>query len=262
MIKVSIVIPAHNEENRIKKTLEEYGDFFKNLKKQKKLDFEILIVLNACKDNTLEVVKNFQKKIKEIRYLNFERGGKGFAIKEGFKDALQRNNDLVGFVDADNSTGPEAYYDLVKEIKNYGGIVASRYVQGSRVHPKQSIKRIIASRIFNAFIRAVLMINYRDTQCGAKLFKRAAIEGALPELKMSKWAFDVDLIYTVNKKGYKIKELATTWSDAEDSKIKFAKAGPMMAFAVMRLRILNSPFRWLIKLYDGIISKIAWKFFK
>ena len=87
MQRVSIVIPAYNEEERIGKTLEEYCKFFR----KKKEIIEILVVLNACKDDTLKIVKRFQKKFKEIRFLDFERGGKGFAIVEGFKDALKRD---------------------------------------------------------------------------------------------------------------------------------------------------------------------------
>ena len=94
-MKISIIIPAHNEEKRISKTLEEYLKFFEKLKKEKILDFEILIVLNACTDSSLDIVKKYEKLHKEIRYLNFKKGGKGFAITEGFKDALKRENDLI-----------------------------------------------------------------------------------------------------------------------------------------------------------------------
>src|SRR3989338_6195156 len=85
---LSIIIPAYNEENRIGKTLEAYGSFFKRIKKSKKIKkFEILVVLNACKNDTIGVIKKFKKKYKEIRFLDFEQGGKGFAIIEGFRHA-------------------------------------------------------------------------------------------------------------------------------------------------------------------------------
>jgi len=84
-MKVSIVIPVYNEEKRIEKTLIEYGKYFGKLKKEGVLDYEIVAVLNACKDRSLEIVSRAKRKIKEIRILNFPRNGKGFAVVEGFK---------------------------------------------------------------------------------------------------------------------------------------------------------------------------------
>ena len=109
-MKICIVIPAYNEEKRIGKTLEEYGAFFTNLK-NKDFQYQILVVINNTKDKTEEVVKNISKKYKEINYLNLKPGGKGFAIIEGFKWAIKKDFDLIGFVDADIATGPEAFFD-------------------------------------------------------------------------------------------------------------------------------------------------------
>ena len=256
MKKISIIIPAYNEEKRIGTNLKNYSDFFESLRKSKKLDYEILIVINNTKDRTLEIVQKQAKANNRIGYLDLVRGGKGYAVLEGFKDALKRNNSLIGFVDADGSTSPEAFYDLIASIGDNGGVIASRYAPGALVEPKPSRGRIISSRAYNSFIRALLLIPYRDTQCGAKLFRKEAIRDVLPKLTLSKWAFDVDLIYSIRKEGYKIKEIPTTWSDKEYSKINFMKAGPWMALGVMRLRLLNSPFKSLIRIYDKLLNKI------
>lgn len=253
MKKISIIIPAYNEEKRIGKTLESYKVFFKEKKRKKEIkDFEIIVVINNTTDNTEEIVKKYLKTNKELNYLNFKRGGKGFAVIEGFKKALKRNFELIGFVDADMATGPEDFYDLVKNIEDYDGIIASRYLKGAVVKPKQSMQRIIASRIFNLLIKTLFLIHYKDTQCGAKLFKRKTIEAVIDDLIITKWAFDVDLLYQLKKKGFKIKEFPTIWSDKEYSKINFKKAGPKMVLAVIRLRLLNSPFKGIIKIYDKI----------
>ena len=114
---LSIIIPAHNEADRIEPTLESYGKFFElKTKKDRKEKFEIIVVNNASKDNTLDIIKKFSKKYKQIRYIDLEQGGKGYAILEGFKSS---NGDLVGFVDADMSTSPEAFYDIYKNINNF-----------------------------------------------------------------------------------------------------------------------------------------------
>jgi len=249
-MKISIIIPAYNEEKRIGKTLEEYCKFFYSLKKQKTLDFEILIVINNTKDKTEDVVKKYSKKYKEIRYLNFKQGGKGFAIIEGFKDALKRDNDLIGFVDADMSTSPKSYYDLIKNIGNYDGTIASRGLTDSVV--KTSLKRKINNKGFNFLVRSILFLPYKDTQCGAKIFRRNSIKSVLNELGITQWAFDIDLLYRLRKKGFKIKEIPTVWDDKCGSSVSMLKTPIQMFFGVIRLRIINSPFKRFIMLYDKI----------
>lgn len=258
MTNLSIVIPAYNEEKRIENTLENYSDYFEKLRKEGKLDYEIIIVINNTKDRTEEIVKKFCLKNERIKYLNFRKGGKGFAITEGFKDALRRNYELIGFVDADMATSPEAFFDLVKNIEDYDLIFASRYMKESVIKPKPTLARILVSRIFNFLIKMLLFMNYKDTQCGAKLFRRGALEEVLPHITFSKWAFDVDLIYTSKKHGFKIKEFPTKWSDREYSKINFWKAGPWMFFAILRIRLLNSPFKFTLRFYDKVLNKV-WK---
>jgi len=250
-MKISIIIPAHNEEKRISNTLEEYCKFFEKRKKNKELkDFEILVVLNACKDRTIDVVKKTERKFKEIKHIEFEQGGKGFAIKEGFRYSIKKDFDLIGFVDADMSTSPEEYFRLASQINSYDGIIASRYLPMSIVKPKPKFLRMIVSRIFNFLIRSSFFFPYLDTQCGAKVFKKEAIKIVLPYLIITQWAFDVDLLYLLRKKRFKIKEVPTVWSDKEYSKINFIRAGPFMILSLIRLRILNSPLYGIVKIYD------------
>jgi len=261
-MKLAIIIPAYNEEKRIGVTLDEYGKFFKKLKKDKLLKFEIIVVINNTKDRTEEIVKEYSKKHNEIKYLNFKQGGKGFAIMEGFKEALKSDFYLIGFVDADLATKPEAFYDLIINLGDYDSIIASRYIPGARVYPKQSVQRIIASRIFNFLIRILFLMPFADTQCGAKLFKRKVVENVTNKLGLTQWAFDVELLYLTRKAGFKIKEFPTTWSDKEYSKINFTKAGPRMALSIIRLRLINSifepilrPLKMIAKFGDGLINK-------
>ena len=245
--KVSIIIPAYNEEKRIWKTLDSNLKFFKKLKKEKILNFEIITVVNGSKDKTLEIVKSFAKKNKELKYLNLKRGAKGYAVIEGFKEALKSNSNLIGFKDADMATKPEAFYDLIQKIGNADGIIASRYIKGSVINPKPAFERIFASRIFNLIIKIFLGLKFKDTQCGAKLFKKNALEKTIPRLTFSQLAFDVDILYNMKKLGFKIKEIPTTWSDEKYSKVNFVKSGPRMALAILRLRIINSRFKTILR---------------
>lgn len=253
-MKIAIVIPAYNEEKRIGPTLDAYSAYFDMLVKKKELDYEILVVINNTRDKTENIVRQKEKKNKHISHINLVQGGKGLAVIEGFRDALKRKNDLIGFVDADMATPPSAFHFLIKNIDGLDGVIASRYIKGSIVNPKPTFARIFVSRIFNAFIRAILLMPYRDTQCGAKLFKREAICRVLPQLAHSQWDFDVDLLFTLRKLGFIIKEVPTIWSDKKYSKINFIKAGPFMALGVLRLRFLNSPFYGLVRIYDKFIG--------
>lgn len=255
-MRISVVMPAYNEEKRIGKTLEAYSEYFENLRKFKNVDYEMLVVINNTKDKTEEITANYSKKNKNIRYINLIRGGKGYAIVEGFKDVLKKESDLIGFVDVDMATSPEEFWKLAENIGRYDGAIADRYIPRARVYPPNTFRRLIVSRIFNILIRGLFFMPYRDTQCGAKVFKREVIKKILPKLSFSHWAFDVDLIYNIKKEGFKIKSVPTVWVDKEYSKINFWKAGPWMAFGIVRLRLINSPFKDFARFYDFVFNLI------
>ncbi|MFA5173803.1 MAG: glycosyltransferase [Candidatus Pacearchaeota archaeon] len=254
MKKISIIIPAHNEEKRIDATLERYGEFFSDLNKKKKEYAEILVVINNTTDNTEGVVKIMSKKYPIIKFLNLKPKGKGFAIIEGFKDSLAKNFDLIGFVDADMSTNPEHFYWLIKSINKNDGAIASRALKESKV--KMSLKRKITHKGFNFLVRILLFLPYKDTQCGAKIFKREALEQIVNELGLTQWGFDVDLLYKLKKRGLKIKEIRTVWEDKGGSKINLKKVPIRMFASVIRLRLLNSRFKKMVDFYDKLPEKI------
>lgn len=254
MEKLTLIIPAYNEENRIGKTLESYGYFFGELKKQKIIDYKIIVVINNTKDNTLGVVKNFQRNNSEVDYLDLERGGKGFAVIEGFKEALKSDSNFIGFVDADMATPPESFYELFKHINGVDGVIASR------AHPKSVIdstkKRRITSRGFNFIVRSFMHVPFKDTQCGAKLFTKKAVAEILSWENDARWAFDVNLLYNLHKRNYKIKEIPTIWKDVEGSKLNLTKVPMKMFGSIVRLRLVKSPFNFVVRGYDLLPDKI------
>lgn len=227
-MKLSIIIPAYNEGRRIEKTLEDYVSY------KWKYPVEILVILNGCKDNTLDVVSKFAKKHRIVKYINLAKASKGYALITGFKLAT---GDLIGYVDADNATKPKEFSKLIDNINGYDGVIGSRWVKGAVVRVKQSLARRIASRGFNLLVRTVLGLRFYDTQCGVKIYRKNAIKSILPKLKITNWAIDVSVLYPLVKAGYKIREVPTVWQDKKGSRLKLFKAIPNMFWAVIKLRL-------------------------
>ncbi len=254
---ISIIVPAHNEERRIEKILNKYGEFFEEKKRIGEIsNFEILVVINNTQDKTEEIVKRFAKIYPEIKALNFKEGGKGFAITEGFKSALERSNLLIGFVDADMSTPPEAFYDLMRKINGYDGIIADRWDRKSIIQ-KQTLLRRFVSRGYNFIVRTLFLFPYKDTQCGAKLFKREVLEKNVNKIISSQWNFDVALLFCLKKEAKaRIISVPTIWKDEGESKINLKKIPLAMLLSAIRLRLIHSPFNFLARFYRKLPKKL------
>src|ERR1044071_2667869 len=111
-----LLIPAYNEEKRIGPVLREFADYFQ---REFPGRFELVVVLNGCRDNTLGVVQETAKDFPSIRALDFpDPIGKGGALIEGLK--LASRADLIGYVDADGATSPQAFHQVVKRIDDAG----------------------------------------------------------------------------------------------------------------------------------------------
>ena len=249
-MKLSLVIPAYNEETRLKPMLDDYVPYFTG---KYGAEVEFIIVVNGSIDRTEDVAREYAKRCPQIRLIVEPRKvGKGGAIMLGFAAA---RGVLAGFVDADNSTPPSAYEDLVEHIGDAGGIIASRWRKESKVSPRQPLARRIASRVFNLLIRVMFGLRISDTQCGAKLMRRDALQVVMPRLGLTRWAFDVDLLFQLRRAGYRVIEWPTTWRDAAGSKLKVGRVSLEMFMAICRLRLLYSPFRWVVALYDRTLGR-------
>jgi glycosyltransferase involved in cell wall biosynthesis len=215
-MRIALVIPAHNEEQRIAKTLQDYADYFA----QKKVYLTFIVVPNACTDNTTSVVKKIVATHSDVHLVIIKNGGKGRALKAGFLHALHGLYDYIGFVDADGATSPEAFFQLVMSADDYDGIIASRYMPESRISLSRPwYKRIGSYVIYEPLVKMLFGISYHDLQCGAKLFSREVIERIIAELTVTGWAIDVELLFLCKKYKFSIKELPTTWYDQAGSKL-------------------------------------------
>lgn len=237
MNRLSIIIPAYNEEQRIGRTLDAYAQYAAQRQIEQGLQTELLVVLNGCKDNTEGVVQQAQGQFPEIiRYITSPKAGKGLAVIAGFNDALTRSNDLIGFVDADMATAPNYFYQLVEEIGGNDGIIASRYMPGAQVFPPRPYVKDLGRKIFyNRKVKKLFGLNLYDYQCGAKLFKRDAVQAVVDHMSEGQWAFDVELLYLMHRNGATLREIPTVWHDQEGSKLATFGAGIKMLGALDRL---------------------------
>ncbi|MFC1453112.1 glycosyltransferase [Verrucomicrobiota bacterium] len=250
-MKLSVIVPAHNEEARVGRMLDAYLPHFSARYGN---EVEFIVVVNGSTDRTDEVVREYA-----VRYpcmqcvVEPKRIGKGGALLLGFQRA---SGDLVGFVDADGATPPAAFDDLVGELGDAGAVIASRWRRGADVSPRQPWSRRMASRVFNTLVRLGFGLRLTDTQCGAKLMRREVLAKILPNLGITRWAFDVDLLFQLKRQGCAIREIPTTWHDVAGSKLEIGRASVEMLAALVRLRLLYSPFRWVVTLYDKFVGPL------
>ncbi len=247
-MKLSIVVPAYNEEGRIGRMLEAYLPYFAT---HYGSDFELIVSVNGSNDGTESVVRALQSRQAQLRVIvDPGRIGKGGAILAGGNVALGA---LIGFVDADGATPPAAFDDLVRNLDDAGLIIASRRLPGAVVSPRQPWKRRVASHVFNVLVRRMFKLRITDTQCGAKLMTAEAWRAIVPHIGLTQWAFDVDMLFQTRRAHFTIKEIPTTWSDVSGSKVKVGRVSLQMLLAIIRLRLLHSPFRWVVSIYNRVL---------
>jgi glycosyltransferase involved in cell wall biosynthesis len=240
---VLLLIPAYNEEERIGPVLDDYARYFSEHFRDR---FRIVVVLNGCRDNTLGVVQAAARRYPEIQALNFpEPIGKGGALIEGLK--LAAAADLIGYVDADGATPPRAFHELIKLANRADCVVGSRWLPGAVLHQTQNSQRRLASRMFHLIVQLLFWMNIRDTQCGAKVLHRTAVEKIHASLCIADMAFDINLLYALKRAGCRVLEVPTEWTDKVGSKVVLGRTSLTMLLSVIRLRLVCSPFAWLLR---------------
>ncbi len=239
---VLLLIPAYNEEQRIEPVLREYAEHFRRVYAG---GFRLVVVLNGCVDDTLGVVRRVEAEYPEISHLEFPgRIGKGGALIEGLR--LWPEADLMGYVDADGATGPAAFLELVRRAGEADCVIGSRWLPGAVLHVAQSSQRRFFSRAFHAWVEILFRMHIADTQCGAKVIRRAAVERIHGSLTIADMAFDINLLYALKRAGFRVLEVPTEWTDQMGSKVQFGRASLAWFLSVVRLRLVYSPFyRWL-----------------
>src|SRR5215469_1021552 len=194
---LSVVIPAYDEERRLPRTL---AAVIAHLRVQGR-PFEVVVADDGSRDRTADVAREAGP---EVRVLRLPHRGKGAAVRAG---VTASSGDLLLVTDADLST-PIAELDrLLAALEQCDVAIASRNVAGARVAVRQRLDRRLMGRAFNLLVRALLLPGLRDTQCGAKLFRREVALAVFERCRSDGFAFDVEALVLARRQGYRVAEV-------------------------------------------------------
>ena len=216
-MRLSVVIPAYNEEHRIGDTLRSAVSY---LQKQS-YDWEIIVVSDGSKDGTPKVVQAAGASVPQIRLIdNKENHGKGYVVNQGMKAA---KGEYRLFMDADNSTTTdeiESFWPWFE--KGYDVVIGSIEVEGAKINEQAGWHRRFLGHIAKLIIRMMLIPDIHDTQRGFKCFSSKTIDPVFSRQTIWRWGFDFEILFIAKKHGFKIKEVPVVWNNQGESKVKLS----------------------------------------
>ena len=237
---VLILIPAHNEQDRIGSTLD---SMLSHLNQKKGLRARLVVVLNGCDDGTQQVVDGYTSQDPRVdRLVYHERIGKGGALIEGLK--LWPTAEVVAYIDADGSCPPEEITRLIEMCGEDEMVIGSRWLPESEIIEAQSPLRRFLSRGFHWLVQGMFGMGIRDTQCPAKAIGKGVLRATYDRLNIADFAFDVNLLYSAHKIGFRIRETPIAWRDVLGSKVtaNLGRASTAMFLSIVRLRLVDTRF--------------------
>jgi dolichyl-phosphate beta-glucosyltransferase len=209
MKKLSVIIPAYNEEQRITATLTDVNNYLS----RQPYDYEIVVVVNNSHDRTFDVVQQLEKtSMTKAIAVNLVEGGKGNAVKRGILE--HATGDIIMFMDADNATPISEIAKFLPYFdQGYGVVIGSRYTNPDLVKVHQPLYRIVLSRMSNLLIQLLAVPGIKDTQLGFKAFTAEAAKTIFPRVQVLRWGFDMEVLTIARAKGLKIKEVGVSWTE-------------------------------------------------
>lgn len=228
-MKLSLVIPAHNEAASIRETVEA---FHHELAKEK-IAHEILVVNDNSSDQTEEILARMSKEHAEVRYINnTPPNGFGFAVRCGLEHF---SGDCIAIVMADMSDRP---VDLVKYYRkmvegNYDCVFGSRFIRGGKTidYPRT---KLVLNRFTNSIIKVLFGIRYNDVTNAFKLYRRETINGLKPFLSHH-FNLTVELPLKAIVRGYSYAVIPNYWTNRKEgeSKLKIKEMGSRYFFIIL-----------------------------
>jgi glycosyltransferase involved in cell wall biosynthesis len=238
-MRLSVVIPAYNEEERLEPMLRAYASALGS-------DDELIVVVNGSTDRTAEVARRVAADHSALQVLEIlEKNGKGGAVRAGFARAT---GTYVGFADADLATPPAEFLRLLDAARSCDGAIASRWARGAKVYGR-TWGRTLASRLFAGLVRVMFQLPFADTQCGAKVFHRRFLPAYLSASTVTDLAFDVELLLLLQRAGARIAEVPSVWTAVPGSSTLATPGGLIRnGWRMFRslLRLKRGASRWVV----------------
>lgn len=230
-VRLGIVIPAYNEEERLPRTLARVTEYYA----AQEYTWRVLVVSDGSTDRTDEIVRAFAEHGSPVGLLAYAPNrGKGAAVRAGM---LSLDADLLLFCDADLATPQEETSKLLSAIEIGAEVaIGSRPVTGAELEIRQPLYREMLGRLFNRAVQLLAVPGIDDTQCGFKLFTRDAAREVFSRCKLDGFGFDFESIMIARDLGLKIAEVPIRWSHQEGSKVSMLRDGPRMLGDLIRLR--------------------------
>jgi len=229
---LSIVIPAFNEEQRLPKTLDRVVAYL-----QTKPDrAEVIVVDDGSTDTTARVVCDYSQRYAALRLVtNGGNKGKGFSVRHGM---LEARGDVALFSDADLSTPIEEADKLLAAVRDqgYDAAIGSRAVDRSLIEVHQSAIREQAGIFFNRVVRWIMGIDFSDTQCGFKAFRRERSRIIFEQQRIERFGFDPEILFLAKRNGLRVAEIPVRWSHDSATKVNVLADGVRMFFELLLVR--------------------------
>ena len=237
-IKLSVVIPAYNEERNLKKGV--LGEVLNYLKKVD-YNWEVIIVDDGSKDNTKEIIKKFIAENSNFKLIENSHGGKANAVMTGMMAA---NGEIILFTDMDQATPIDQLDKFLPKFEEGFDLVI-----GSRIGRKGApLIRKLAAWGFSILRGLILGLPFKDTQCGFKAFNKKVLEKIIPKIK-GEWGvvhfkggavnagFDVELLYLAKKYRFKIAEIGVEWNYVDTERVQVIKDALAAIYDMFRIKI-------------------------
>lgn len=214
---LSILVPLFNESRTLERSVNELRAFLQD----RSIHGEIILIDDGSTDETRGIMEVLAEDHVEIQCAHHAvNRGKGAAIKTGAQLARGR---YIGFLDADLSTKPNVF-DLALPLLTHADLVfASRAHPKSTISVQQPLYRVLSGKLFNAYVRRLLHLPYRDTQCGFKVFHRSLLP-LVAEIQADGWAFDVELLYGARRRGLALQAIPVDWRHHGESRVALSDA--------------------------------------